>query len=477
MRYFWTRYLPLYPKVLLYMLQDTEYRLRPYLAWYGRVSDFRAVMKRRQLDMTPKVRLLLLALWASIGVTGVIVTGLLVVAWQQSHWWPLFGAAAVLLAAPLVLAYGIVIPLFVGWLLIQKPREQIIVRRAVSVLRDHPGRRIAVAGSFGKTTAKEMLRTVLTEGLNVAATPGNMNTPIGISRFAMTLQGDEDILIFELGEEKPGDVRALARLTHPEFGIITGINEAHLSSFGSLENTVATIFELEDFVTPKKLYKNEESKLAKSYKNKSKLWFSKKGAGEWRVSHASTSIEGTTFQLKRKKEIMHIQTGLIGTHTVGVTAAVAALAYDLGVGIAAIERGMRKVRPFEHRMQARPLQGAWIIDDTYNGNSQGVEAGLAFLKQSGAKRRVYVTPGLVEQGSKTQEVHETIGKQIANSADVVVLMKNSVTEYIKTGLKQRKFKGKLIEIDNPLQFYTNLDQFVAAGDVVLMQNDWTDNYQ
>lgn len=477
MRYFWTRFLPVYPTVLVYMLQDTEYKLRPYLAWYRRIDDVRRVMKRRTLDKTKKVLLLLAVAWA-MKLLGFVAIALLVgIGIAESNGWYIASGVALLLLLPFILAYGIIVPLFVGWLVIQKPRERMIIQRAATVLRDHPGKRIAIAGSFGKTTAKEMLKTVLGEGLHVAATPGNMNTPIGISRFAMKLQGNEDVLIFELGEEKVGDVRQLSRLTNPEYGIITGINEAHLSSFGSLENTVATIFEIEDFVTPKKLYKNEESKLVKSYKNKSKLWFSKKGAGDWRVSHATTSIDGTTFQLKRKKDIIHVQTGLIGTHTVGVTAAVAALAYEMGLSVKEIERGMRKVRPFEHRMDPRPMHGAWVVDDTYNGNSQGVEAGLAFLKQSGAKRRVYVTPGLVEQGSKTQEVHETIGKQIANSADVVVLMKNSVTEYIKTGLKQRKFKGKLIEVDNPLQFYTNLDQFVAAGDVVLMQNDWTDNYQ
>jgi len=118
-----------------------------------------------------------------------------------------------------------------------------------------------------------------------------------------------------------------------------------------------------------------------------------------------------------------------------------------------------------------------LIDDTYNGNSDGVKAGLAFLKEQKAKRRIYVTPGLVEQGDKTQEVHEKIGEHIAESADVVVLMNNSVTGYIMNGLDRKKFQGQLIIEDDPLFFYTNLDQFVAAGDVVLMQNDWTDNYR
>jgi len=477
MKYFWTRFLPSYPSVLLYMLQDTEYRVGRYLTWYVRVRDFRCVMRRRTLDRTKKVTLLLLALWVFI-VMVVAVAGWLVGSGLATQTYELLlVAGALVLLLPYVLAFGVTIPLFIGWLLVQKPREAMIIRQARTVLRDHPAIRIAVVGSFGKTTAKELLKTVIGEGLHVAATPGNMNTPIGISRFAKTLTGKEDVLIFELGEEKVGDVRRLARLTKPEYALVTGINEAHLSSFGSLENTIATIFEIADFVEPSKLYKNEESDLVKKAKNKSKLWFNKKQVGDWRISHIDTAISGTTFLMKKGKETMRIQTSLIGVHTVGVTATAAALAYRLNVPIARIEAGMKKVQPFEHRMQPRPMHGAWVVDDTYNGNSQGVAAGLEFLKNSGATRRIYVTPGLVEQGSKTLEVHETIGKQIAKSADIVVLMQNSVTEHILSGLHKARYNGEIVIVEQPLQFYTNLDQFVAAGDVVLMQNDWTDNYQ
>lgn len=127
-------------------------------------------------------------------------------------------------------------------------------------------------------------------------------------------------------------------------------------------------------------------------------------------------------------------------------------------------------------MQPRQLHGAWIIDDTYNGNSEGVKAGLKLLGQLDANRRVYVTPGLVEQGDKTKEVHVKIGREIGEVADVVVLMQNSVTDYISDGLREVQYAGRLLVVDDPLNFYTHLDQFVAVGDVVLMQNDWTDNY-
>jgi UDP-N-acetylmuramoyl-tripeptide--D-alanyl-D-alanine ligase len=142
-----------------------------------------------------------------------------------------------------------------------------------------------------------------------------------------------------------------------------------------------------------------------------------------------------------------------------------------------IKSGIEKTKPFDHRMQPYVLGGAHVIDDTYNGNIEGVEAGLVLLKNLDAKRRIYVTPGLVEQGSKMREIHEKMGRLIAEVADVVVLMNNSVTMHIQNGLKEAGFSGVLKIVDDPLEFYKNLEHFIAAGDIVLMQNDWTDNYE
>jgi len=474
---YWTRYIACYPKVLLYMLQDTEYRFGRYATWYNRTSDFRTVIKRRQLDMTKKVKLLLLALYVVdvviilaviLGVYLFIITG--VIAW-------LIGAIALLILKPLILAFGLLVPLVVGVIVIQKPRERAIIANAQKILLKHPATRIGIVGSYGKTTAKEILLAVLSEGKKVAATPGNMNTAIGISRFATKLTGDEEVLIFELGEEKVGDVRYLSQLSHPEYAIMTGINEAHLESFKTLDRTVGTIFEIAEFVEKSKLYVNDESELVHANTNAGDLVFSQAGMGEWKVANAKTSVIGTTFTLTNNDITIQAETALIGLHTVGVTVAGIVMALELGATPQQIEAGLKKVKPFEHRMQPRMMHGAWVIDDTYNGNSDGVRVGLELLKDSEATRRVYVTPGLVEQGDKTESVHIAIGEQAADSADVVVLMKNSVTEFIKTGLVNNKFTGELIEIENPLEFYTHLDQFVAAGDVVLMQNDWTDNYK
>ncbi|HEY1835426.1 MAG TPA: hypothetical protein VGG13_01240, partial [Candidatus Saccharimonadales bacterium] len=94
-----------------------------------------------------------------------------------------------------------------------------------------------------------------------------------------------------------------------------------------------------------------------------------------------------------------------------------------------------------------------------------------------AKRKLYVTPGLVDQGRETENVHRQMGELIATAnPDVVVLMQNSVTAFIQQGLEAANFKNELRLEPDPLNFYTNLNHFVAAGDLVLMQNDWPDNY-
>lgn len=475
---YWTRYIAVYPDTLLYMLQNTDFRLKDYFAWYFRTSDFRFVMKRRSLERTSKIKLLRIGIWGLWALSLIVVAYFEYLGISQSQIHLSVTGIIILALLPFILAFGITIPLALGRVLIQSPREKKLIEHARTVFANHTATKIAVVGSFGKTTAKEILVTILRESLNAKATPGNMNTPIGISRFANTLSGDEDVLIFELGEEKVGDVASLSDLTKPTMGIITGINESHLISFKSLERTVGTIFELTDYLgADAVVYKNEENDLVASKIDKSDPYaYSRKGVNGWHISELTTSLEGTNFVATKGSKKVVANTMLIGLHTVGVTAAGIAIADSLGMTVRQIEAGLQKIVPFEHRMQPRKLHGAWIIDDTYNGNSDGVTAGLALLKTSKAIRRVYVTPGLVEQGDKTEQVHEEIGRQIAESADHVVLMKNSVTEYILMGINNAKFKGEITLVDNPLEFYTNLEHFVRAGDVVLMQNDWPDNY-
>jgi UDP-N-acetylmuramoyl-tripeptide--D-alanyl-D-alanine ligase len=458
------------------MLQATEYNLSEYLAWFRRATDRRAVQRRRRLDPTPKAKLLLASAWGIlIGLLLLAAAALWVGSAAGALLWKVFGIL-LLVATPSLLAYSLAVPLWLGAALVQRPRERAIISQSHARLKNHRGFRIGIAGSYGKTTFKDALKTVLSEGKSVAATPGNMNTPIGISRFIAKLTGQEGVLIFELGEYYPGDIKQLCELTRPELGVITGVNEAHLDKFKTLEATTATIFELADYLGRRPAYKNGESELVREQDPRDPLLYTRKGVGKWHVSNLKVELDGTKFTATKAGTTIHAHTRLLGAHQVGPLVACIDIAERLGLTPGQITAGLAATEPADHRLQPRPMAGATVVDDTYNGNPDGVRAGLAWLAAVPAQRRIYVTPGLVGQGHRTAAVHRDLGRAIAASADIVVLMRNSVTQYLEQGLKDAKFSGRLQIVDDPLKFFSNLDQFVAAGDVVLMQNDWTDNY-
>src|SRR3989338_9214365 len=171
-----------------------------------------------------------------------------------------------MLLAPFILPYVLLIPL-VSLKALQTPFENVLLARARKILARHKGLKIAIAGTFGKTSMREILKTILSEGKRVASPPFSYNTPLGICRFVNQLNGTEDVLIFELGEYYPGDVKRLCELIDPHVGIITGVNEAHLERFGTLEKTAKTIFELADYLKNKPVYINGENAITRRRTN------------------------------------------------------------------------------------------------------------------------------------------------------------------------------------------------------------------
>lgn len=471
-------YSPRYPATIVYMLQSTEYQVRPYLEWYWQTQDFSHVMHRRTLERTRPARMLLLAV--KLGVALQVTLGLLcIVFWIHGHFTGglAFGAALVV-SYPIVWAHAVTLPLTLGRWFVARPRERRLIKESAAIFRDTKAAKIAVAGSYGKTSMKELLLMVLGEGKKVAATPANKNVAISHAYFARKLKGDEDVLIIEYGEGAPGDVARFAATTRPTHAVITGLAPAHLDHYKTLHDAGEDIFSVANGVQPEHVYVNAESAATKEFLKPKFVTYGEDGTLGWQTHDVKIGIDGTRFTLKKDGKAMHVHSGLLGRHQLGPLSLAAALAFELGLSIKQIEAGVAKTMPFEHRMQPYVLAGAWIIDDTYNGNIEGIRAGAGLLHDLPATRKVYVTPGLVDQGVETQNVHEEMGRLIAGGApDVVVLMQNSVTAFIQKGLEEKHFAGRVIVEDDPLKFYQNLSLFVAHGDVVMMQNDWPDNYR
>lgn len=463
-------------KTVVYMLQTSEYQIEPYLKWLWRTQDFGKVMYRRRLDATRRAKLLLLALGAC--TYGTMAVGAAAAGFGAGNSSALlFFGLAIIVVAPLLWAHLIALPLLLARWLIVMPEERRAIASSRQVFSNFQGPKIAIAGSYGKTTMKEILATVLSEGKNVAATPGNKNVTVSHARFAGSLTGKEDILLIEYGEGKPGDVAGFASYTRPTHAVITGLAPAHLDKYKTLKAAGEDIFAVADYLKGKNVFVNGESSEVKNFMKSSHEFYDHSGALGWKVKHVNLEITGMEFSLQKGSRKLHLKTGLIGEHLLGPLALAAGLAQELGLSDEQIISGVAKTRPFEHRMQPYQLAGGWVIDDSYNGNLEGIRAGTNLLKKLSAKRKIYVTPGLVDQGEETERVHLEMGRLIAAAQpDEVVLMQNSVSDFIKLGLEAGNFSGKLTIKQKPLEFYQNLEHIIAAGDLIMLQNDWPDNY-
>lgn len=475
MKYFWfmsyfSVKLPLY---LVYMLQQVEYSPSKFLEWLKRMILSKrsvALLRRRgTLHYTSKSIALIISLYCFMALY-------LAILWYS---WINIGNIAVIgvLVMPVSSIFILVLQTWVADTLFVQPS----LRRAVNVARtsysDSHATKIAIIGSYGKTSMKEMLTKVLGSQFKVAATKGNMNVISSQVKFVNGISRDEDFLVIEFGEGAPGDVKKMLDMVQPTDVVITGLAPNHLELYKSIDAIADDFLQSYQYVSAERVYLSGESNLLREFMPPSAITYSQQSVLGWTIKNIMISLDGVSFTMQKKDETLAIESSLLGRHQVAPLSFVSAFAYQHGVKPAAIQRAIKELTGYEHRMSLRSLQGANLIDDTYNGNIEGMRAGLELLRELQAKRKWYVTPGLVDQGEETERVHNQLGKYIADAnPDVVVLMRNSVQEIIAQSLKRNGYNGELRVENDPLHFYQNIEHLIAAGDLVVMQNDWTDNY-
>ncbi len=453
------------------------YSPKEFWEWWVRVPDFRTVDKRRQLDPTRAGKLAVLAATLIILLQLLLSVAVTVLSVDSGNLWLQLLGFALLISYPFTVAIGLLKVVWLGDVLVIRPKHKKRIQHSATIFSAHPGTIIAVAGSYGKTTMKEVLKAVLCEGGETAATPGNKNVAISHARFAESLKGDEKFVIVEFGEGYKGDVARFCETVSPDIGIITGLAPNHLDEYGTLDELKRDLLSLPKYLGEKNSYICSDSpELASAIGNSTP--YGVDGVLDWKVSNVKNTVEGLRFDLKKPGKTIKVHSGLVGRHLISTLSLAAVLAHELGLSIKQIEEGLGSTTPFEHRLQPRNIHGAWLIDDTYNGSIEGMRAGLALLGElATAGKKIYVTPGLVGQGEETTLVHEELGGLIAKAnPDKVVLMNNSTTETISASLDANGYAGLLEIVDDPLDYYTNIDVTLAKGDIVLMQNDWTDNY-
>ena len=370
---------------------------------------------------------------------------------------------------------------------INEPAEYVIRKRimakATAKLNSADVIRIGITGSFGKTSVKEILNTVLSQKFRVLSTPASYNTPMGIALTVKGLDSTHDIFIAEMGARNKGDIKELADMIKPDIGVLTGINNQHLESFGSIEAIKDTKYEL--FEGLKKGGKaffssaNEGSKeLSDRFKGEKYL---AGGGGEGDFVYATdivTDERGMNFTLNINGEPpVKCTTVLLGKHSVANVCLAAAVAYKLGLTPEEIAAGVNRIPALKHRLELLPNnKNIVIIDDSYNSNEDGTKAAMEVL-DTFKGRKIVLTPGLVELGKMENVVNLEFGKRLARHADIVIVIGKHNAEMLINGLTDGGFLKENIMFAKSLnKGNALLNGIVKDGDVVLFENDLPDNY-
>jgi UDP-N-acetylmuramoyl-tripeptide--D-alanyl-D-alanine ligase len=303
--------------------------------------------------------------------------------------------------------------------------EAALTRAARAWRGEFHGPLIGVAGSNGKTTAKEMLAAILGEAGSCLATRGNLNNHIGVPLTLLRLTPEHRFAVIEMGANHAGEVAALAALARPSIGMITNAGAEHLEGFGSLEGVARAEGEMvAGLAAGETAIINADDEFAGLWRGLTRarvVTFGVRRPADFSASEvrAAVAAEGfrTHFRLSAPAGSAAIELQLGGAHNIANALAAAAAAAGAGATLAQIAAGLARVRAVAGRLQfKRTSGGAWLIDDSYNANPSSVRAAIEVLGAL-AGRRWLVLADMAELGTFARDAHADIG-EFARAAGV-----------------------------------------------------------
>ena len=390
-----------------------------------------------------------------------------------------------LLALALFYAFAPVLCLVANF--INKPVElsvnQYYTNDAKRILKSCPDLKIiGITGSYGKTSVKYYLTTLLKTKYNVLMTPESYNTPMGVVKTIRgSLKSTDEIFVCEMGAKWVGDIKELCDIVHPHHGVITSIGPQHLESFKTLDAVKSTKFELSDSLPEGgMLFLNGDDENIRDHgSNRPYISYSIDGDADYVATDLHVSERGTSFTVKtRDGETEEFSTRLIGRHNVLNIVGAIAISHKMGISLKALRPAVRRLEGVPHRLQLTDKGGVTVIDDAYNSNPSGTKAALEALSLFEGYK-ILVTPGMVELGEKQNELNREFGRNAAGVCDYVVLVGYKQAIPIKAGLLDKKYPEDKIfvagDINEALNHVYALNT-QGQKKIILLENDLPDNY-
>lgn len=342
---------------------------------------------------------------------------------------------------------------------------------ARSIRERYPFTLIAITGSAGKTTTKEMIATLVGTERRTFKSWGNFNNLIGCPLCIDNTPDGTEVVVSEMGMNHKGEIAMLAGLTRPDFGVYTNIGPVHIEFFGTVEKIAEAKRELLENVKPGgTIIINNDNKyvvdISRGFAGRKVTYGIENDADFRGTKIAERGLFGTRFQVQGHS----FELSLPGRHNLENLLAAIATARSYGISWEGIERGVRELKPAYHRGVIVETRGATIYDDTYNSNPYAVTRALTLLQQADAEgRRIAVLGDMLELGEKELEYHAETGRAVPKDVDVVVGVGRRSKSLLEGAQVAGFDKSRLHHFDDAEAAGNFLEGFIRPGDLVLIK--------
>jgi UDP-N-acetylmuramoyl-tripeptide--D-alanyl-D-alanine ligase len=360
-------------------------------------------------------------------------------------------------------------------LLVVDDTRKALGRLAGEYRKDFGPRMVAVSGSNGKTTTKEIIAAVLNQRLSTLASQASFNNEIGVPLTLLQLDRSHGAAVLEAGTNHPGELAPLIRMIGPEYGVITSIGREHLEFFGDLEGVAREEGWLAELLPAGgKLLLDGDSPWSARLRERTRASVTLAGWDQqnaWRVSSVRQDRQGIAFRVVAPRNDFsgEYRLGLLGRHQAVNALFAIAIAADLGLTRSEVEHGLAECKPSKMRLQLWEANGVRVLDDAYNANADSMAAALLTLRELPCKgRRVAVLGDMAELGAQSEQAHEEIGRRAAETGVGQLFAVGKMAPVTARGARQAGL-NRVMEFSEVDTAAVAVKSFLKEGDLVLLK--------
>lgn len=334
-------------------------------------------------------------------------------------------------------------------------------------------KKIAVTGSTGKTSTRDLTWYVCSEKYKTQKNTGNLNNHIGVPLTILSLEEDTEVAVLEMGMDKLGEIDLLARIAEPDIGIITNIGMAHIENLGSQEGIFKAKMELTNyFDETNTLIFHQEGEFLDCRQIKGPyriVTTGLDGKSDYIISHIDDfGAEGIQFTLEHQGQMQRFRLPIPGRHNALNGALAVAAGAQLGVTMEEAARGLAKAELTDKRLTVRGKNGIKVIDDTYNASPDSMKAAIDVLMHTRGLRSVAILGDMFELGENSRKQHELVGRYAARQGVEMLIAVGTDADFIAKGAKKEGM-DHILWFKEKKDFLKEMDSIIAKGDVILVK--------